>query len=62
MMERHGITDTAVLSTWLGEEKTYLQGLKSEPVQETLEMEYYTKLVALGNYEYAFPFLASPVC
>ena len=34
-----------VFSDWLNEEKEYLQGLKTEPEAETLQMEYYQKLV-----------------
>jgi hypothetical protein len=34
-----------VFSDWLNEKKEYLQGLKTEPEAETLQMEYYQKLV-----------------
>lgn len=42
-----GITDASVFVEWLEEERLYLQGLVKEPLQETLEMEYYQKLVNL---------------
>lgn len=40
-----GISNVEVFSDWLNEEKEYLQGLKSEPEAETLQMEYYQKLI-----------------
>ncbi|KAG6826234.1 hypothetical protein H0H92_000618 [Tricholoma furcatifolium] len=41
----NNIPSTDVFFQWLAEERAYLTSLKSEPVQETLEMEYYQKLV-----------------
>lgn len=32
---------------WLREEETYLRGLSKEPLEETLEMEYYKMLESL---------------
>lgn len=32
---------------WLEEEKSYLQNLSKEPLQETLEMDYYQQLLSL---------------
>lgn len=46
-MQKIGAGDGSVVRTWLNEEEAYLRGLKREPPQETLEMEYYTLLVAL---------------
>jgi len=40
-----GISDGGVFAGWLDEERAYLQGLKTEPEEETLQMEYYQKLV-----------------
>ena len=40
-----GIPNVEVFAHWLDEEKEYLQGLKTEPVVETLHMEYYQRLV-----------------
>lgn len=50
-MASEGIQDGLVFEAWLGEERTYLQGLKREPPVETLEMEYYKKLVKLADEE-----------
>ena len=40
-----GISTTDVFGDWLIKEREYLQGLKVEPEAETLQMEYYQKLV-----------------
>ena len=40
-----GIPSVEVFEGWLNEEREYLQGLKTEPEAETLQMEYYQKLV-----------------
>ncbi|KAF9059288.1 hypothetical protein BDP27DRAFT_1371644 [Rhodocollybia butyracea] len=48
-----GITDAKVFFDWLQEEKEYLQGLAKEPPQETLQMEYHRKLVALKDCQRA---------
>ncbi|KAF7972009.1 hypothetical protein HWV62_19299 [Athelia sp. TMB] len=44
-----GITGASPFKGWLAEEKQYLQGLKSEPPQETLAMEYYQRLTHLWH-------------
>ncbi len=36
---------------WLDEERAYLQSLSTEPLQETLEMEYYSRLIELNALE-----------
>jgi len=41
------ISDTQVFEEWREEERVYLEGLQKEPITETLEMEYYQKLVNL---------------
>jgi hypothetical protein len=41
------ITDAKVFDEWQDEERVYLEGLQKEPITETLEMEYYQKLVNL---------------
>ncbi len=46
-MVDHGIAHTTVFGEWLAEEQEYLQGLTTEPIRETQEMEYYQKLVNL---------------
>lgn len=42
------ISDPAIFEEWREEERVYLEGLSQEPLQETLEMEYYQKLVNLS--------------
>jgi PIN domain nuclease of toxin-antitoxin system len=46
-MKDLGISDVSVFEIWIEEERTYLQGLKKEPAEETLQMDYYQKLVNL---------------
>ncbi|KAG6877118.1 hypothetical protein C0992_010769 [Termitomyces sp. T32_za158] len=46
-MADQGVAGVDTFKCWLAEEKQYLQGLSREPVQETLQMEYYEKLVNL---------------
>jgi hypothetical protein len=46
-----GIADAGVFEKWLDEERVYLEGLQKEPITETLEMEYYQKLVNLHASE-----------
>jgi hypothetical protein len=41
------ISDTRMFEEWWREERVYLEGLQKEPITETLEMEYYQKLVNL---------------
>jgi hypothetical protein len=41
------ITDANVFEGWREEERVYLEELQKEPITETLEMEYYQKLVNL---------------
>jgi hypothetical protein len=41
------VTDERVFEMWIQEEKMYLQGLKKEPVDETLQMEYYQRHINL---------------
>ncbi|KAJ7093863.1 hypothetical protein B0H15DRAFT_776350 [Mycena belliarum] len=44
-MARLGIPDTQTFENWLAAEKEFLAQLQHEPVEETLQMEYYQKLV-----------------
>ncbi|KAF8212595.1 hypothetical protein K438DRAFT_1475330, partial [Mycena galopus ATCC 62051] len=44
-MKSLGVTVRKEFATWLEKEKKYLRTLSKEPIQETLEMEYYQKLV-----------------
>jgi len=41
----------SMFHTWLEEERAYLQSLPTDPLQETLEMEYYSCLVELNELE-----------
>ncbi|KAJ7472629.1 hypothetical protein FB451DRAFT_1134187 [Mycena latifolia] len=50
-MAKLGVESRAVFETWLEKEKTFLRTLSKEPLQETLEMEYYQKLVNLLHHE-----------
>jgi hypothetical protein len=40
-----------VFETWLKNEKEYLRSMRKEPIEETLEMEYYEKLVQYYDSE-----------
>ena len=42
-----GASNAEVVKEWLREEETYLRGLTKEPLEETLEMEYYKMLESL---------------
>ncbi|KAG6839200.1 hypothetical protein C0991_004959 [Blastosporella zonata] len=53
-MADQGIAHTGVFQQWLEEERGYLLGLQREPLQETLEMEYYQKLVNLDASQKQF--------
>jgi vacuolar-type H+-ATPase subunit E/Vma4 len=46
------ISDKKVFENWLEEERVYLKGLRKEPDEETLQMEYWQKLVNLQGSEY----------
>ncbi|KAJ7159361.1 hypothetical protein C8R43DRAFT_1086918 [Mycena crocata] len=46
-----GVMERSVFETWLKEEREFLLSLSKEPAQETMDMEYYQKLVNLHEYE-----------
>jgi hypothetical protein len=50
-MQRLGVGSRAEFDSWLAEEKRYLKSLSKEPAEETLQMEYYKKLVTLEEAE-----------
>ena len=50
-MHDMSITTVEVFDDWLHEEREYLQGLTMEPEPETLQMEYYQKLINLHASE-----------
>lgn len=53
-MRDQNIANVGVFDEWLAEERLYLLNLRREPLQETLVMEYWQKLVNLGASEYVF--------
>jgi hypothetical protein len=53
-MKNLGVETEAAFEGWLEEEYAYLSGLLKEPLEETLQMEYYQKLVSLEDSEYVF--------
>lgn len=46
-----GVVDVLTVEGWLREEETYLRGLSKEPLEETLEMEYYNMLMNVHTSE-----------
>ncbi|KAG2756185.1 hypothetical protein P692DRAFT_201700320, partial [Suillus brevipes Sb2] len=48
LMRELGITDNSVFENWLAEERAYLMSLNQEPKHETLQMEYWQKLVNMA--------------
>ncbi|KAJ7044323.1 hypothetical protein C8F04DRAFT_1027413 [Mycena alexandri] len=50
-MASMGVATRSVFEDWLEKEKTYLASLTKEPEHETLQMEYYQKLVNLHDHE-----------
>lgn len=52
-MNHLGVTDVSTFHGWLEEERAYLQGLRKEPEQETLQLEYYGILLKLQAAECA---------
>lgn len=51
-MRELGVEDKSTFVEWLAAEKACLLSLKREPVEETLAMEYYQKLVNLSVQSY----------
>ncbi|KAJ7664009.1 hypothetical protein DFH06DRAFT_1268637 [Mycena polygramma] len=50
-MRQLGVASRDEFEVWLGKEKAHLRTLSKEPLQETLEMEYYQKLVNLRELD-----------
>jgi hypothetical protein len=48
-MHELGIEDVSIFDAWLAEERAYLTSLSHEPTNETLQMEYWQKLVNLSG-------------
>ncbi|KAG1831132.1 hypothetical protein EV424DRAFT_1525877 [Suillus variegatus] len=61
LMQDIGVVDTSVFELWLEEEKAYLKGLTREPDEETLQMEYWQRLVNLNANTLALQ-AATAVC
>ncbi|KAJ7774334.1 hypothetical protein DFH07DRAFT_866024 [Mycena maculata] len=51
VMRRLQVESREVFESWLEQEKAYLRTRSKEPLEETLEMEYYQKLVNLQDAE-----------
>lgn len=51
LMRDFNMADRTEFEEWLREEKEYLQGLSRQPPEETLQMEYYKKLLKLKGYQ-----------
>ena len=47
-MRDQNVSNTSVFKEWLDEEKAYLDNLSREPIDKSLAMEYWQKLVNLG--------------
>lgn len=52
LMHELGVTDESVFDVWLDKEHNYLLLLSHEPKHETLQMEYWQKLVNLSASKY----------
>jgi hypothetical protein len=50
-MRALNVSTCDVFETWLTKGKQYLQLMKKEPEEETMEMDYYQKLVNLHHDE-----------
>jgi hypothetical protein len=48
LMQDLRVADVGVFERWLDDEKAYLVGLTREPEEETLQMEYWQRLVNLA--------------
>ncbi|KAI6113495.1 hypothetical protein EV401DRAFT_1982963 [Pisolithus croceorrhizus] len=48
LMHELGVSDPATFKVWLDEERHYLKSLLHEPPEETLQMEYWQRLVNLA--------------
>jgi hypothetical protein len=46
-MAELNVDSREVFDQWLKEERIYLMSLKKEPVQETIQLEYFGKLVKM---------------
>jgi hypothetical protein len=55
-MVKLSVQDVSVFEDWLKLEKACLDELSTEPLEETLKMEYYQELVNLDEAEYFFSF------
>ncbi|KAH7922360.1 hypothetical protein BV22DRAFT_1106683 [Leucogyrophana mollusca] len=49
LMKELDLLDESVFDRWLDEERAYLQGLQREPEVETLQMEYWQKLINMAK-------------
>jgi hypothetical protein len=49
LMRELSIENESIFDTWLAEERAYLTSLSREPNHETLQMEYWQKLINLSG-------------
>ena len=47
LMSELGVNDSSTFKDWLEEEKAYLCSLIQDPLEETLQMDYVSKLLNL---------------
>jgi len=59
-MEDQGIEGHQIFNQWLHDEQAYLRTLAREPMEETLEMDYYESLTILRENKYVTFFFYSP--
>jgi len=52
LMRELGVSDPVTFKLWLDEEHVYLKSLLREPAEETLQMEYWQRLVNLTGSRY----------
>jgi len=52
LMRKLGVNDPMTFKLWLDEERMYLKSLLQEPAEETLQMEYWQRLVNLSGSRY----------
>ena len=56
-LEKLGATDAMMVEGWLQEEAAYLRGLSKEPLEETLEMEYYKMVLSFCDSKWVLVFI-----
>ena len=62
LMRELGVNDPTTFKLWLDEERVYLKSLLHEPAEETLQMEYWQRLVNLAGSRYVLIQLSTAKC